>query len=113
MPSEAVAIAPEAITAALTLLPLPDPATLSDYQRRGITCVWDGIGLSAEEAVDLGPRELPGGGQWFPRGCRSRVGEAAYRLLHEHAPMCEQCVDEPTGCALGRELIRLTREGRR
>lgn len=102
---------------AIALLPLPDLNTRTDDQTRGKTCVWDGIPLTSETTVDLGERLSPLNGstspmRWFPRACRSCVQRAALRALHDHAPLCEQCVDDASGCDTGMELRRLMREYR-
>ncbi|MCW7945149.1 hypothetical protein AAW14_24835 [Streptomyces hygroscopicus] len=101
--------------AAIDLLVLPDLATLSEEQVRGITCVWDGVALRAGAAVDLGPRTAGRAGadvQWFPRGCRHCAGQRAYHALFDHASECEHCLKQPTGCAIGDELRRLARGAR-
>lgn len=101
---------------AIELLPLPSPSELTEQQVRGITCVWDGVALAPGTAVDLGTRTMKRLGSpvnWFPRACRSCAAEAALRALHEHAPSCEQCVDDAAGCPTGHALNRLVREGRR
>ena len=102
---------------ALARLPLPAIGELSDQQVRGITCVWDRRHpLTAGTAVDLGPRTMTRLGekrQWYPRGCRSCTGDAAYRLLLDHSPACDQCIKDGGGCELGRALVRLVRDGRR
>ncbi|WP_188274748.1 hypothetical protein [Streptomyces sp. CBMA152] len=70
------------MTAALRRLPHYN--TLSQAQRRGITCVWCGLVLTAASAVDLGPqplRILDYTTSWFPRTCRQHAngpeGEAS------------------------------------
>lgn len=103
-------------TAVADLLPLPPLDGLTQQQVRGITCVWDGIALTPDTAIDLGERTMNRLGEpvrWFPRGCRRCTGEAAYRLLLEHAPLCEQCVDDSSNCPTGTGLNRLIREARR
>lgn len=99
----------------LELLTLPSLDGLSELQVRGITCVWCGVHLSAETAVDLGPRRqrlLDTHRNWFPRGCRACTGKKAYEYLFPHAEKCEHCADNP-GCPTAVELRRLIREGRR
>lgn len=98
---------------AVPMLVLPPLDALSKQQVRGLMCVWDGVTLSAETAVDLGPREREGadGVLWFPRGCRSCTGKAAFQALLGHAPVCEQCVDNAADCEIGRGLYRLIRQG--
>ena len=98
----------------LALLTVPAFATMSDDQVRGKTCAWCGIFLAPETAVDLGVRRLRILDQHvsrFPRGCRQCTGQAAYNALFDHAPMCEQCVDNAAGCETGRGLRRLVKEG--
>jgi hypothetical protein len=112
MPSETAST----LTEVLALLDLPPINSLSQDQVRGYTCVWDGIALTPSTAVDLGPRKFKRVGEpvsWFPRGCRSCTGTAAYRALLDHGPLCEQCVDNADHCQVGRGLRRLIREGRR
>jgi len=101
---------------AFALLPLPSLDTLTDQQVRGTACVWDGIPLANGVAVDLESREATRAGQpfsWFPRGCRKCVHDQAYRTLLDHAPSCEQCVDDAAQCGVGLALRRLMREYRR
>lgn len=100
----------------LAALPLPSLDDLTDRQVRGITCVWDAALLGPAIAVDLGERTTKRAGdevRWFPRACRRCIGVAALEVLHEHAPMCEPCVDNAEECPTGRALNRLIREGRR
>lgn len=102
---------------ALALLPIPDLDGLSDGQTRGTTCVWCGIGLTPATAVGLGERMSPLSGstspmRWFPRSCRSCANPAALKALHDHAPGCEQCVDNGALCPVFRVLARLMRETR-
>ncbi|WP_229867313.1 hypothetical protein [Streptomyces gelaticus] len=52
---------------------LPPVVSLSDAQQRGVRCVFCGVPLSAETAVDLGPRAIgvfESTVHWFPRSCR-------------------------------------------
>ncbi|MGW4602752.1 hypothetical protein ACWENS_05680 [Streptomyces sp. NPDC004532] len=89
---------------------------LSEAQQRGADCVWCGVPLTAETAVDLGERRvrvLDEHVTVFPRGCRRDAAANAYRALFDHAPYCEQCVDAPDRCDTGMALRRLMREGRR
>lgn len=100
----------------LALLALPALDGLSEQQVRGQACVWDGVILSAETAVDLGPRRkrrLDGEYDWFPRGCKACTGTEAYRALLDHASSCEQCIVEASRCEVGRDLWRLVRDGHR
>ncbi|MEU2667388.1 hypothetical protein ABZ622_00740 [Streptomyces sp. NPDC007164] len=53
---------------------LPDPATLSGAQQRGVHCVWCSVALANGTAHDLGPRHVDAHGTsalWFPRCCPS------------------------------------------
>jgi hypothetical protein len=109
-----------ALDEALALLALPDLDGLTDGQTRGAICVWgrDEDRLTPETAVDLGEHLSPLRGstsqmRWFPRACNACTGEAAFRALHEHAPTCEQCVDDASRCEIGRALWRLVRDGHR
>lgn len=102
--------------AAAQTLSLPSLDGLSEQQVRGITCVWDGIMLTPETAINLGPRRkrhLDGHFDWYPRGCRNCTAERALRALQDHAPLCEQCVDTAEHCDTGIGLRRLIRLGRR
>lgn len=100
------------IAEALGLLTLPDLATLSEQQVRGVACVWDGIALAPETAVDLGARTAVRAGRdvsWFPRACKSCVHTAARLEFLTHIPSCEQCADEVSECTQGFGLLRLTK----
>lgn len=55
-------------TEAPALRPLPPLDTLTEEQKRGTSCVWDGIPLTPAIAVDLGPRIIDGVRR-FPRAC--------------------------------------------
>ena len=99
---------------ALAILPLPDHNSLSQQQVRGTACVWCGVALAPDTAVDLGERRirvLDDHVTTFPRGCRQCTGQAAYNALFDHSPMCEQCVNNAAGCETGRQLRRLVKEG--
>lgn len=103
----------------LALLELPALNGLSDAQTRGAACVWcrDDAPLTAESAVDLGEHISPLDGRepgmrWFPRAHRRCVQAAALAVLHDHAPLCEQCVDDASTCDTGLTLRRLMREYR-
>lgn len=101
-------------TSVFAALPLPPHDSLSTQQARGITCVWDGVALASDTAVDLGPRPVPGRDElWFPRGCRPCIRQAAMHALTEHNQVCEQCVDDHTACPTGLSLVRAVREARR
>lgn len=104
---------------ALGLLTLPDLDGLADGQTRGAACVWctDDTPLTAEAAVDLGEHVSPLDGRdpgmrWFPRAHRRCTQTAALAALHDHAPLCERCVDDASGCETGMTLRRLMREYR-
>ncbi len=97
-------------------VPLPDMAGLSEHRIRGRDCVWCGVTLTVETAVDLGERTNEadaGEAQWFPRGCHPCVGENAYRAILDHATSCEQCVDDVSRCETGLALWRAVRSARR
>lgn len=103
-------------TPPLALLVFPGLDELSEEQVRGTACVWSGTTITTATAVDLGERRvrmLDGAISMFPRACRPCVAEQALAALHEHAPGCEQCVDEAGVCETGRVLTRLIREYRR
>ncbi|MGQ5606136.1 hypothetical protein [Streptomyces sp. EKS3.2] len=106
------AVAQEITPDVLTALDLPDPATLTEDQRRGIVCVWGSDRLDTVTAVDLGVQD-EGSRCWFPRACPRHVADRAHRALFDHAAMCEQCVDAAEHCETSRVLYRLVREGRR
>ena len=104
---------------AFALLALPDLDGLADAQTRGATCVWcpDDTPLTADTAVDLGEHISPLDGRepgmrWFPRAHGRCVQSAALAALHDHAPLCEQCVDDASNCETGLTLRRLMREYR-
>jgi hypothetical protein len=109
MEPRSTAASPTIDSAALLALPAVDE--LSDTQVRGSACVWCAVVLSPKTAVDLGQRT--GDVTWFPRGCRPCAGIRAYEALLDHAPTCEQCVDDGRLCTTGVGLRRLVREGRR
>jgi len=103
----------------LALLTLPDLNGLKDEQTRGATCIWctDDTRLTAEAAVDLGEHISPLDGRspgmrWYPRAHRRCVQTTALAALHDHAPLCEQCVDDASACKTGLTLRRLMREYR-
>ncbi|MGW7786125.1 hypothetical protein [Streptomyces tricolor] len=103
-------------TQALAMLPLPEFHTLSQDQTRGITCAFDGVGLSPATAVSLGERSLRRVGgrvSWFPRACRRCALEQAMNALVAHSQTCEQCVDDSNLCPTGSGLVRAVREARR
>lgn len=103
---------------ALGQLPLPPPDSLSQQQVRGVTCVWDGVALAPETAVDLGQRHMkPADGEhrWFPRACVQCVTARALRALYDHTDTCGQCRSPRRGsaCPEGRALLRLSIRGGR
>ncbi|MEU6702523.1 hypothetical protein [Streptomyces wuyuanensis] len=50
---------------------LPPIGTLTQRQQRGMDCVYCGIVLTAQTAVDLGPQRLrKWNTHWYPRACR-------------------------------------------
>jgi len=57
---------------------LPPARELTEYQRRGWSCVWCHAVLDAKEAVDLGQQRVkPDEGaaySWFPRACADKAG---------------------------------------
>jgi hypothetical protein len=104
---------------ALALLTLPALDGLTDEQARGAVCVWDATEqpLTGDVAVYLGERMSPLEGtaspmRWFPRACRHHVRDAAHKVLMDHAPRCEQCVENAADCDTGRALLRLMRDHR-
>jgi hypothetical protein len=103
------------IVDALALLTLPAYNTLTVEQTRGATCVWCQATLTTDTAVDLGERRhkrLDGRFSTFPRACRRCTHDAAYRVLLDHAPRCEQCTDDAGRCGTGLALRRLMKEHR-
>lgn len=102
---------------ALALLPVPDLDGLSDAQTRGRDCVWCGIALTPATAFGLGEHMSPLSGtispmRWFPRSCRNCAHHYAFAALHDHAPRCEQCVDNADQCPAGVGLRRIMRDTR-
>ena len=98
----------------LAAIVLPSLTGLTEAQVRGTTCVWDGIALTAETAVDLGPvrkKRLDGSFDWFPRGCRRCVADKAYSALFLHSRACDACWRGPE-CPFAIAANRLIREGR-
>ncbi len=100
-------------TDALALLPLPDPAHLTEQQVCGRSCLWCETRLSGDSAIDLGERHEKAFGCWFPRACRTCAGVKAHDALAAHAPYCELCIENPAECETGRALTRLVQDGRR
>lgn len=97
------------------LLALPGFNDLTERQVRGADCIWCSTLLTAESAIDLGERRhrrLDGHFSTFPRACRRCTHDAVYRLLLDHAPLCEQCTDDASSCETGIGLRRLMRECR-
>ncbi|MCZ4513881.1 hypothetical protein O3Q52_38255 [Streptomyces sp. ActVer] len=100
----------------LVLLHLPPLDKQSEQQLRGRVCVWCPVTLTAETAMDLGARRHRRQDSHyvtFPRGCRHCTARAAKRALHDHAPRCEQCVDDASRCTTRTALHQLTREEHR
>jgi hypothetical protein len=96
---------------ALALLTLPAVDKISEAQVRGKSCVWCAGTLTTATAVNLGPRRkavLDSSYDWFPRGCKECTAPSALAALHEHAPRCEPCTDDPACCEIGRVLRRLS-----
>ncbi|MFH9822995.1 hypothetical protein [Streptomyces bobili] len=112
MPAE-TASTPTVDAHALIMLPPLDG--LSEEQLRGAACIWCSEGLTTDTAVDLGERRhrrLDGHYSTFPRGCRTHGHRAMVQAIHDHAGMCEQCVDAPETCDLGMALVRLEKAAR-
>ena len=100
---------------AVALIALPPLDDLTEEQLRGATCIWCGQDLTTDTAVDLGERRhkrLDGHYSTFPRGCRTDANRAAVSALHDHAGICEQCVDNPSACGEGMALVRLEKSFR-
>ncbi|MFE1263849.1 hypothetical protein ACFW5X_25370 [Streptomyces albogriseolus] len=98
----------------LSAIILPSMTGLTEAQVRGTTCVWDGIALTPETAVSLGPvrmKRLDGHFEWFPRGCKRCVADKAYAALFLHSRECAECWRGPT-CPFSIAANRLIREGR-
>lgn len=94
---------------ALALLPIP--GRLSEQQREGRVCVYDGDVLTTETAVDLGTRKDAEGHAIFPRACRTAASHAAAGALFDHTSgpdACPDCQENPI-CDLGRALNRIIR----
>jgi hypothetical protein len=104
------------ITDALSLLPLPGVADMSQEQVRGSACAWCSTPLTTASAVDLGERplrRLDGAVTMFPRSCLPCSGTKAMSALQVHTAACEQCVDDVSCCGIGMALLRMMREARR
>ena len=99
---------------ALALLPLPDLTRLTEQQRRGTACVWDGVPLPAD-AVGLGQHTIDGRTA-FLRGCRLCVRAYVNGTAAAHRAMCVHCVavadsrDDATPCETAEALRRLVQE---
>jgi hypothetical protein len=103
------------LVGALALLTLPSLDELTERQGRGIACVWDGIPLRTEIAVDLGAREASRAGAqvtWYPRSCRRCAYTAAYAQLCVHAAS-DECPKDVDRCVTCRGFLRVMREYRR
>lgn len=102
---------------ALAILAIPRLEDLTEYQVRGITCVWDAARLTNGVAVDLGVRKAQRAGQpvsWYPRACRACVAVAALAQLYAHANACDACrPDDSVWCETSGTLSRLVREHQR
>ncbi len=96
----------------LALLPLPDPAHLTEQQVCGRACLWCKTRLSGDSAIDLGERTEKVFGCWFPRTCRTCAGVKAHDALSAHAAFCELCIENAAECGIGRALTHLVQEGR-
>lgn len=95
----------------IPLLPVPDPIGLADTQRRGASCLWCGLLLTASAAVDLGER-TDRGARWFPRGCRSCTRTRVEEALAAHRAFCEACVEGDVPCAIRDAWRALAAEAR-
>ncbi|MFF9758557.1 hypothetical protein ACF1G4_03150 [Streptomyces caelestis] len=105
---------PDARQQMLAAITLPPLDGLTEAQVRGTTCVWDGIALTPESAVDLGPRKkrrLDGEYDWFPRGCKRCTADRAWAWFFDHAHKCPQCKTDPN-CPIAVAVRRIMREGR-
>lgn len=98
----------DTVPSALALLPL-DLAALSEQQKRGVICVYDGIALGPN-AVDLGPRPH-GSITVFPRACILCMPRVAEAELADHRAKCEQCVEDDP-CDTRDQLRALARQYR-
>jgi hypothetical protein len=100
----------------LAYIPIPEFDTLTQQQVRGADCVFDGVVLTAETAVDLGERRFRRLGEnvaWFPRACRQCAMVQSMAALQDHSGSCEQCTDDFRECTTGLGLIRAVRDARR
>jgi hypothetical protein len=95
---------PQHTRAAVVLMDLPDPAKLTEPQRRGSDCLWCRVPLTAVTAVDLGERRHPL--HWFPRCCPACIRSQD----RHHVSRCETCVEEPGACETAAALRQLVRE---
>lgn len=94
------------------LQPFPlDVTGLSEQQRRGTICVYDGTALGSD-AVDLGQRPH-GQITVFPRACPRCTTTAAKAAIADHKAHCELCVEGDIPCAIRDALNVLTRGLRR
>lgn len=100
------------IEAAFAALDFPDPAELTEAQRRGQTCVWDAFGFDPKTVVRFGTR-TSSGGDWFPSAHRGCVPHIALASLRDHATRCSQCVDDANQCATAAFLVLLVQEYQR
>lgn len=94
---------------ALALLPL-NIAALSEQQRRGAACVYDGTPLGVN-AVNLGSRPH-NGITVFPRACILCIPRIAEKTLTDHRAHCEECVEIDVPCDTREALHTLARQHR-
>lgn len=94
---------------AFALLELPDPAELSEAQRRGQTCVWDAFGFDPATVVRFGTRTWAAGA-WYPSAHRGCVPHIALASLRDHAVGCEQCVADANRCETAGMFVLLVEE---
>lgn len=96
-------------TEAARLLPL-DIAALSEQQKRGAACVYDGTPLGVN-AVNLGARPH-NGVTVFPRACVLCIPRVAETTLADHRARCEACVEADVPCDTREQLLALVRQHR-
>lgn len=93
------------------LIELP-PATLTEAQACGRSCVWCGSPLDPGKSINLGERDC-NGRRIFPRGCARCVQSAAYKQVLDHSSSCEQCADNAALCPDTAALRKALQEARR
>ena len=99
----------------MSMLTLPDMNALDTDQRRGAVCIWCPAPLTAETAIDLGPRRLEVDGEptlCFPRACRACGRRAAIRESRVHPLNCRQCLKDRRDCRERESIRRLALDGR-